>query len=103
MAQVRFLSVSHADENPCSPLGCLEGKLWVFPVMEVESPAAARGVRMLPLWHKCSVALVALKVEVPLRWKVCLESMGAIHTVACILIFSSLLILLQVPAELQCE
>ena len=30
MAQVRFLSVSHADENPCSPLGCLEGKMWVF-------------------------------------------------------------------------
>lgn len=79
----------------------------VCPVlMEVESPAAARGVRMLPLWHKCCVALVALvalKVEVRLRWKVCLGSIGAIHAVACISIFSPLLIL-QVPiAELQCE
>lgn len=63
----------------------------VCPVlMEVESPAAARGVRMLPLWHKCCVALVALvalKVEVRLRWKVCLGSIGAIHAVACISIF----------------
>lgn len=76
----------------------------VCPVlMEVESPAAARGVRMLPLWHKCCVALVALKVEVRLRWKVCLGSIGAIHAVAGILFFSPLLIL-QVPiAELQCE